>query len=334
MRSTWLALALLVIAGCGSEDAASVDDSVRWRRVFDQLPGALISVSGTSEKDVWTVGGDPGTGATVLHFDGAQWRALDTGMNVDLWWVHPFAGGPVFFGGSQGTILRWQGGSFEKMTTPSDATVFGIWGTSPDDLWAVGGVPAEPGKAFVWRWDGSTWSVASGLPKPKVASYFKVWGRSADDVRIVGMDGAILEWDGTSFSEAASPTTTRLLTLYAEPEGYWVAVGGLSNAVVLEDHGSGWQDVSPSGLVKASIGVRLAGEDGYAVGNGGSVLRRVDGTWQPEDTGIQVYGDFHATWIDPKGGVWAVGGDLLSSPLVHGVMLHKGPPVSASIEGQ
>ena len=92
MRSTWLALALLVIAGCGSEDAASVDDSVRWRRVFDQLPGALISVSGTSEKDVWTVGGDPGTGATVLHFDGKAWvrekieRQRDMTLGAGLTW--------------------------------------------------------------------------------------------------------------------------------------------------------------------------------------------------------------------------------------------------------
>jgi hypothetical protein len=304
---------------------------VRWRSVFQDLPGALISVSGTSASDVWTVGGNPGGGATVLHYDGKQWHKLDTGLLVDLWWVHPFADGPVFFGGSKGTILRWDGSAFEAMTTPSEATVFGIWGASPDDLWAVGGIPSKPGDAFVWRYDGSSWSVAAGLPQAKVASYFKVWGRAADDVRIVGMDGVILHWDGSAFSEPASPTNQRLLTLYAEPNGYWAAVGGLSNAVVLEDHGSGWQDVSPSGSVKATIGVRLAGEDGYAVGNGGSVLRRVGGSWEPEETGIQVYGDFHATWIDPGGGVWAAGGDILSSPLVNGVLLYKGKPVSSTI---
>ena len=85
-----LALFCLTVA-CSGEP--STPDKPGWRGVFEDLPGALISVSGTSEKDVWAVGGDPGdgSGAFVLHFDGAGWRRLSTGQNVDLWWAHPFA---------------------------------------------------------------------------------------------------------------------------------------------------------------------------------------------------------------------------------------------------
>src|SRR5258706_14912027 len=106
-----LALSCLTIA-CSGEPSAS--DEPGWREVFRDLPGALISVSGTSEKDVWTVGGDPGdgSGAFVLHFDGTGWRRLSTGQNADLWWAHPFLDVPVFIGGSKGTILRYQNDTF------------------------------------------------------------------------------------------------------------------------------------------------------------------------------------------------------------------------------
>lgn len=325
-----LAVGVLMAAvhfGCSSTE--SEPEGRGWRTVFEDLPGAIISISGTSQSDVWAVGGDPGdgSGAFVLHFDGERWQRMNTGTTGDLWWVHAFAGGPVFLGGAGGTILRYDGGAFQKLTTPSAATVFGIWGTAPNDLWAVGGLPNAPGSAFVWRFDGTTWADAPGLPSVPIASYFKVWGRAADDVRIVAMDGVILHWNGTTFSQPTSPTTRRLLTLHAEPGGRWAAVGGLSSAVVIEDDGAGWADVTPSEPVKAMLGVRLSGEVGYAAGNGGTVLTRREGAWQTEDVGRTVFQDFHSVWIDPKGGVWVAGGDILAQPLVNGIVMHKGAKV-------
>jgi len=328
---TLLLSLMLALGGCG--DGGQPAESRRWREVFQSLPGALISVSGTSEHDVWTVGGDPGdgSGAFVLHFDGTEWRRLSTGQNVDLWWVHAFPNGPVFLGGTAGTILRYEAGNFTEMATPSDATVFGIWGTTPDDLWAVGGKPTEPGSAFVWRWDGASWAAPSGLPAIPINSWFKVWGRANDDVRIVGMDGAMLEFDGQSFSVPAAITNRRLLTVYAEPAGRWTAVGGSASAVVLEDDGGGWKDVSPDPSTPAMVGVRSFGERAWAAGSGGHVLTRVDGAWRPEPLGFDIVNDFHSVWIDPTGDVWIVGGDILAVPLVNGVLVHQGshPPPSS-----
>jgi len=324
-----LVFAALALPACGGDDYSDdPHDPNAYVQTFDGLPGALIGVSGTSEEDVWAVGGNPGdgSGAFVLHFDG-QWTRKLTGHQVDLWWVHAFAGGPVFFGGSGGTILRYQNQSFEKLPTPGSATVFGIWGATPDQLWAVGGDPAKSGTAFVWRFDGSTWSAAQGFPSVPVAAWFKVWGRAADDVRFVGMDGAIVHFDGKGFEQIASPTDRRLLTLFAEPGGRYTAVGGMSQAVILEDVGGTWKDVSPAPPTHAMIGIRTAGDDGYAAGTGGSVMRRKDGVWVDEPLGFDVFADFHSVWIDPKGGVWLGGGSIASFPLVNGVLVHKGAKI-------
>ena len=55
-----------------------------WTLVHDKLPGALLSVWGTSESDVWTVGGDArdGTGPLVLHYDGTAWSRVETGLTA------------------------------------------------------------------------------------------------------------------------------------------------------------------------------------------------------------------------------------------------------------
>lgn len=329
-RARLLLCACALLPACGGDDgpAPPAHDPNRFVTTFESLPGALIGVSGTSDEDVWAVGGNPGdgSGAFVLHYDG-QWTRKSTGFDVDLWWVHAFAGGPVFFGGSGGTVLSWQNDTFEKLPTPGSATVFGIWGASPSDLWAVGGDPTKGDQAFVWRFDGTSFSAAQGFPSVPISAWFKVWGRADDDVRFVGMDGAIVHYDGKGFQQIASPTDRRLLTLYAEPGGRYTTVGGVSQAVILEDAGGGWKDVSPSASTHAMIGIRTLGDDGYAAGSAGSVLRRKGGAWVEEALGFDVFADFHSVYIDPKGGVWIAGGNILSFPLVNGVLVHKGAKI-------
>jgi hypothetical protein len=76
-----LLAAAFLLAGCGSDDGTEPShDSSKFVQTFESLPGALIGISGTSEKDVWAVGGNPGdgSGAFVLHFDG-QWARVPTG---------------------------------------------------------------------------------------------------------------------------------------------------------------------------------------------------------------------------------------------------------------
>ena len=84
------------------------DAQPSWSTVFTGLPGALLSVSGSSDTDVWAVGSDSndGKGPLVLQFDGASWKRYLTGITGDLWWAHVCPNGRIFAGGSLGTILR------------------------------------------------------------------------------------------------------------------------------------------------------------------------------------------------------------------------------------
>ncbi|MCA9624372.1 MAG: hypothetical protein KC731_35360 [Myxococcales bacterium] len=304
-----------------------------WTLVHDKLPGALLSVWGTSESDVWTVGGDArdGTGPLVLHYDGTAWSRVETGLTAgDLWWVYGFEGGPIFMGGAGGVILRYAGGQFETMTTPGTGTVFGLWGATPTDMWAVGGVLDKEG--FAWRLVSDMWTPEPSLPAADVmdAAVWKVFGRAAGDAVLVGSSGLAYTWDGDALAPAQTGVGSSLFTVHATASRY-VAVGGLATGIIVENDGGGWQDVFPGGALNGLTGVVLAGEEGgYAVGQFGSIYERSAAGWQESDVDLGIQLDLHGVWADPQGGAWAVGGRTASFPLVEGLLLYRGNKVPPS----
>jgi hypothetical protein len=289
-------------------------------------------VWGTSETDVWTVGGDArdGTGPLVLHYDGDGWERLETGQTEgDLWWVFGFEGGPIYMGGAGGVILRYEGGSFTSMETPTTDTVFGIWGASPSDMWAVGGLFDNSG--FAWRLEGQAWEPEPTLPADVVAdaAIWKVFGTSADEVWLVGSDGVSFSWDGSALTQADTGVGSSLFTVHANAHRF-AAVGGLASGIVVENDGSGWTNALSGSAPYGLTGVVLDDADGgFAVGQYGLVVERTAEGWDEVDTGLSIQRDFHGVWMDPSGGIWTVGGQTASFPLTEGILVHRGDPVSS-----
>src|SRR5579863_5911400 len=59
---------------------------------------------------------------------------------------------------------------------PSGDTLDGVWGSGPDDVWAVG-------NGTIIHWDGEAWSSrVSGTDEPLLA----IWGDGADDIWATG----------------------------------------------------------------------------------------------------------------------------------------------------
>ena len=182
-----------------------------------------------------------------------------------------------------------------------------------------------PKGAFAWRSDGSSWRVAEGFPTELAESYsmFKVWGQAVDDVWMIGTGGVAVQYDGAGFKQEPSGTENIIFTVHADSDTY-AAVGGLGVGVILENDGSGWKEVTPKGTPHL-MGVWLDGGGGYAAGVDGTVLRREPDGWKTVDTGIPLKEAFHAVWVDPDGGVWAAGGQVLAPPLADGVMIYRSP---------
>jgi len=320
-------LLMLAVAACSGRAGPA------WRFVDRHLPAALLSVWGTAADDVYAVGGDTGdgTGPLFVHFDGTSWARIATGHTGNLWWVTG-AGGAIFLGGDGGAVLRYEAGAVTKLTTPGTGTVFGIWAASETDVWAVGGAIGGARGAFAWRLEGQTFTEVPGFPTALTdsAAIWKMYGRSANDAWMVGTNGALVRWDGQSLTSLSAGTGESLFTVHADASRY-VAVGGFGTGLIVENAGAMWENVSPT-AVPGLVGVVLSDDDGYAVGQEGTILRQRGPTWELEDLGVTLDETLHSAWIDPDGGVWAVGGQVLTLPLVDGVMMYRGDKEPGSIQ--
>ena len=325
----WLGVSLAMTATtCGPS-------SPRWQSVQQELPGAILSVWGTSSHDVYFAGSDAldGSGPELIHFDGTHWRRIPTGLaRGDLWWVAG-TGNDLYVVGTRGVVLHYDRSALtpERMTTPDDqTTLFGLWGTSSSNLWAVGVRVDTAGAVFptLWQVENGRWIDRSATLPSTVSSVrlFKVWGTDPTNVWVVGENGTLLHFDGSRWAAVASGTTARLLTVNGAG-ALAVAVGGRGTAVVLENSGSGWLDVSPD-AAPAMNGVFVVDADNaIAVGISGAVLRRRDGAWRADAEQVPTFLDLHSVWVDAEGGTWAVGGQIASAPFGQGVIYHDGAAV-------
>lgn len=302
--------------------------------VLENLSGALLSVSGTSATDVIAVGADPGDGLgpMVMRYDGSSWRRLQSGATGDLWWISVTPiDGTFFMSGAGGLVLRFdpQSEEFSRDETPTAGLLYGIWGAGAADLWAVGDRnPTGSGAALVLRNQGTGWTEVdvSGLaPAPGVRALFKVWGRAADEVYAVGAGGALLTFGGEDWQLGASGTTRNLFTVHGN-SSLVAAVGGFLGGAIVEDGGSGFTNVSPAAIDQMN-GVFVS-PDGVAVAAGvglATAVRDEVNGWREVDASDDPLRDYHAVWVDPEGGVWAVGGNLTVGNLNFGILAYGGP---------
>ena len=355
-------LSSLVVAGvvadlsaCGGDDAPFIrapvprvdtdaGPSSALAVVTSGEPSAILSVAGTSERDVWLVGADKGRGPAVLRFDGNRYSRLATGHRGDLWWVHALADGSAYFGGAEGAVLRYSNGEITRLATPGlgKDTVFGVWASGNGDVWAVGAAAGRDG--FVWHMPkGGTFrrvALPEAIPlRPdgELPALLKLWGDDNGTVWVVGDRGVVLRGGANRpFELVASGTTERLFAVTGVGDKV-VAVGGAGTGVVLEISPTlEVRSVAPPGTPLLQGVSGSATGDAFAVGERGTVLRRVgEGVWLsiPNDTGLRVE-SLHSVYRDPRGAMWAVGGNVLSPRLDAGVVVAYGaapPPIPREV---
>jgi hypothetical protein len=238
----------------------------------------LNSVAMVSANDGWAVGGaggcnsgDPVTGS-IMRWDGNTWslfvilpdRALYSVTMVsanDGWAVGNYChfswvdGAPTW--DTDSVIMRWNGSSWNEVSSPTYLTLDSVSMVSADDGWAVGMA------GTIQRWNGSGWS---WLGSPTNCDLFSVAMVSTDDGWAVGGGGShcpsqpsvILHWDGNTWSEITSPVSQRLnsATMISADEGWAVGEAGvilhytnsIDLSVIKTGGGSGVVISEPAGI--------------------------------------------------------------------------------------
>ena len=322
-ESLTVAAAKLAAAGRGTPD---------WTVVMRDLPTELISVWVTRESPpvVYAVGAGDGDGAMFLRGGIDGFVRIPMPVAGDFWWVQAVPGAGVWAVGSDGIAVHYDPatGAVTDVSTGKHATLYGLWGSGPGDVWTVGAGAA--GRVLL-HWDGAVWNPVAfpaGVDSSKFL--YKIEGAAANDLYACGTEGLLMHWDGFGWSTVESGTTITLLTIaFGGPnQAAGIAVGDVVGAEVIERAPNGsWSPVAlPDGIPSvAGVSISEKGE-AWASGYKAAVLRRVNGNWVTVD-GVP-FGpadgvDLHTVNVDVEGGVWFAGGDIANHG--NGTLLYYGP---------
>lgn len=298
------------------------------------LDRSLLSVALPSDNAAFVVGGDLGSGGAgvFLRYDGSVWHRTSTSSTITLWWVHALSPTNAWAVGENGTIVHWDGIALLEEQKLTDRTLYGIWGTSNDDLWAVGGKPGSDG--ILLHKTAVGWTVEPS-PVPFV-SFFKIWGAAANDIFVCGEGGTIVHYDGTTWAPQPSgqPQSTTLFTVAGRNGSEVYAVGGLGRGVVLRYDGQSWTPLGDPALTQigALTGVAVDSDGSLViVGASGTKLHGQPGALV-NDTFDLPRDDLHAAAIR-SGELFAVGGNYISPAGVtrSGVIAHRGRSLSSTV---
>ncbi|AUX48152.1 hypothetical protein SOCE26_096820 [Sorangium cellulosum] len=205
-----------------------------------------------------------------------------------------------------------------------DRAVLSIWGSSPDDVFAVGGPLGNTGlESLVLHYDGAAWRE---LPAGGGETFWWVAGSGPKDVWMVGERGRAVRWDGAAFTQYDAQGTGTTATLWGviafSPDDAW-AVGGMPGGgedapkdIVLRWDGGAWSRVplpEPTGSALYKVW-GSSSEDLYVVGEYGVIWHRAGTTWERQSEPPLAQGTLFTAAGCGRDEVYAVGGrDVLRS---------------------
>lgn len=209
-------------------------------------------------------------------------------------------------GGVESVVDRDVAWTLDHATT--DGVLLGVWGSSPTDVWAVGG---QVDRSLVLHGDGTSWTPME-VSSPSLL--YSVYGFSDSDVYAVGERGLILHYNGTTWTRVESNTELPLFGLWgASGDDVWIVGGDIrgpsGSAVVLRGtHGTFNvvdlpDDIAPNVLFKAH---GSAPDDVMMVGAAGTVLRSDGSEWRRDP--VPTAEPLFSTWGRDADDVYAVGG--------------------------
>jgi hypothetical protein len=168
-----------------------------------------IHVWGTSPNNVYATGSAETNfqwSGRILHYDGASWTTQRSDPYISLFGVWGSSATDVFAVGD--SILHYDGTSW---TAQRISALYAVWGTSDHDVFAVGDY------ASVMHYDGTTWTLQIAPGEGGSPWEFDgVWGSSASDVFTVGQGGAIWHYDGTRWTEQTRIATDFLWSVWGQ----------------------------------------------------------------------------------------------------------------------
>ncbi len=301
-------LVLLLLGSCSESTVAPRKSSSEVRPAWtwlNPLPqgNTLLAVWGSSADDVYAVG----ERGAIVHFDGSEWTAMESGTTARLWDVMGSSSIRIWAVGAGGEVLLKTGGSWTEKKIGTTKTLYSLWVNKDGTVYAcgAGGIVLENDG---WSWSvlrqgGSTldhmniWAGENG--EVFTAAYYTI----PDDQAFFGAVLNVSHYDGASWT-----TTTYLESRGVSLRGIWGSsprdVYFVGSGKALHYDGEGFTGFRSNGGALLDIW-GITASDIFAVGASGAAVRYDGSAWNSMNsgTGASLYG----VWGSSGSDVYAVG---------------------------
>lgn len=174
----------------------------RWVGEPSDLPADLRA--GWSDGSRQFIVGEAGT---ILRRSSKGWEVMETGPTLHA--VRALTPNLAYAVGEFGYMMRYSGGQWGRIESPTRHTLYDLWGRSETELYAVGD------SGTVLRYDGAEWHT---LDAGTDASLLAVARLGGDSLVVAGQE-VVLRFDGSAWTSFQGEPRTRY-------SGVWVPPGG------------------------------------------------------------------------------------------------------------
>jgi len=223
------------------------------------------------------------------------WGTQDSGTTLTLYGIWGSSPSDIFACGEVGTVLRCDGVSWTPMSSNVTNALYGIWGSATDNVFAVGQ------NGCVIGYDGVSWnSMNSGTLRHLNA----VWGSSSSDVYAVGNSGTVIHFDGSVWSPVSPGVTNHLRGVWgsSSTDVFVVGDGGL---ILHYDGSSTWTTMASGAQPKFAAAWGTSSADVFAVGDSGTIMHYNGTSWTPMTSGVGA--NLYGIWGPSANEVFLVG---------------------------
>jgi hypothetical protein len=144
------------------------------------------SVFAFAPNDIWIGSGTP------YHWNGQSWRGyVYAGEGFYLKKIWGTSSSNLFAVGSNGSIIRFNGSSWQRMESGTTVNLEDVWGIDQKHVWATG-TNSDLSRSVVLQYNGSNWSViydSFGQPRGRSLGFSSVWTDNPWMLYLAGVGG-------------------------------------------------------------------------------------------------------------------------------------------------